>query len=199
MNGSGGNGLIIGGPTGNNVPLTGGGTVALAGGYIIGSNGTQLLTNQETIQGAGGIGVNFDNQSLIDANGGSPLTISSSTATNKGTLEASGGGLLEFVFTTLNNTGGKIQALDGSVVQLDNSVTINGGTLTTTGSEVIRSFSNGPLLNGVTNSGTYQVTDRTNTALQGTITNTGAVQVNSTVDFAVLNMNGTVTLTEGGR
>jgi hypothetical protein len=77
---------------------------------------------------------------------------------------------------------------------------INDGTLTTTGSGVIHGVANGPILNGVTNSGTYQVPDGTTTALEGTITNTGAVQLNSTgVYGATLNLLGSgITLTGGG-
>lgn len=195
VNGAGGNGLVI---AGANVSLTGGGKVTLAGGYITFTTGTQTLTNQETIDGAGSISVNFDNPSLIDANAGSPLTISSGKGTNSGTLEASGGGLLELVETTLSNAGGTINALAGSTVQLDNHVVINGGTLTTSGSGVIRSANNGPLLNGVTNSGTYQVPPGS-TTLEGTFTNTGAFQLNSTASAtAQILMSGAVTLSGGG-
>src|SRR5450759_5968257 len=80
------------------------------------------------------------------------------------------------------------------------NVQINDGILTTTGSGVIRGFPIGPTLNGVTNSGTYQVPDGSTTALEGTITNTGAVQLNSTgVYGATLNLLGRgITLTGGG-
>jgi hypothetical protein len=195
VNGAGGNGLVI---AGANVSLTGGGKVTLAGGVITYTTGTQLLTSQETIEGAGSISVNFDNQSLIDANAASPLTISSGKGTNTSTLEATGGGLLELVETTLSNAGGTINALAGSTVQLDNHVVINGGTLTTSGSGVIRSANNGPLLNGVTNSGTYQVPPGS-TTLEGTFTNTGAFQLNSTASAtAQILMSGAVTLSGGG-
>src|ERR1035441_3444008 len=194
---NGGSGLII---AGANVTLSGGGTLTLAGGVVGTTNGSQVLTIQETIQGSGELGVTFNNQSLVDANGASPLHITPfGTDTNSGTLEASGGGLLEFDNgVTLNNAGGTIRALDGSTVQLN--AQINDGTLTTTGSGVIHGVANGPILNGVTNSGTYQVPDGTTTALEGTITNTGAVQLNSTgVYGATLNLLGSgITLTGGG-
>src|ERR1022692_3427371 len=171
--------------------------VAIDGGN---SNGSPVLTIQETIQGSGELGVTFNNQSLVDANGASPLHITPfGTDTNSGTLEASGGGLLEFDNgVTLNNAGGTIRALDGSTVQLN--AQINDGTLTTTGSGVIHGVANGPILNGVTNSGTYQVPDGSTTALEGTITNTGAVQLNSTgVYGATLDLLGSgITLTGGG-
>ena len=194
---NGGSGLII---AGANVTLSGGGTLTLAGGVVSTSNGLQVLTIQETIQGSGQLGVTFNNQSVVDANGASPLIIYPwGTDTNSGTLEASGGGLLEFDNgVTLNNAGGTIQALDGSAVQLNGQ--INDGILTTTGSGVIRGFPIGPTLNGVNNSGTYQVPDGTTTFLEGTITNTGAVQLNSTgVYGATLNLLGSgTTLTGGG-
>ncbi len=184
-----------------NTTLAGGGTVTLLGCEIGTTSGTQVLTNQETIQGAGVIGVNFNNQGVIDANGASPLNIDigASNPTNSGTLEASGGGLLQFNQAgILNNSGGKIQALDGSTVQLG-AVTIDGGTLTTTGTGVIHGFANGPILNGVTNSGIYQVQAPSSTTLEGTITNSGTIQVNATSTAqAVLNLTGTVTLTGGG-
>jgi hypothetical protein len=194
---NGGSGLII---AGANVTLSGGGTLTLAGGVVGTTNGSPVLTIQETIQGSGELGVTFNNQSLVDANGASPLHITPfGTDTNSGTLEASGGGLLEFDNgVTLNNAGGTIRALDGSTVQLN--AQINDGTLTTTGSGVIHGVANGPILNGVTNSGTYQVPDGSTTALEGTITNTGAVQLNSTgVYGATLDLLGSgITLTGGG-
>ena len=183
--------------TAPNTTLAGGGTVTLAGGQLFGQ---QLLTIQEPIQGAGVIMTVFNNQSVINANATNPLNIDlgAATTTNNGTLEASSGGLLQLNGGTFNNAGGKIQALDKSTARLG-LVTINGGMLATTGSGVIQAFSNGPVLNGVTNSGTYQI-PTSNTFLEGTITNTGTIQVNSTAAAtSQLLMSGTVTLTGGGK
>jgi hypothetical protein len=51
---NGGSGLIIGGA---NVTLSGGGTLTLAGGVVGTTNGSPVLTIQETIQGSGTLGL----------------------------------------------------------------------------------------------------------------------------------------------
>jgi hypothetical protein len=107
-------------------------------------------------------------------------------------MEASSGSTLAFtngVPTAYNNTGGKIQALNGGTVQLDNGV-YTGGTLTTAGTGVIHA-NNSAVLNGLTNSGTLQISTA---ALQNTITNTDVIQVPSTT----LAMTGSVTLSGSG-
>ena len=104
-------------------------------------------------------------------------------------LNGNGGG-------DFNNTGGLIQALDGSEVNLINGATINGGTLATVGSGVIRNLGTATL-NGVTNTGTFIANNGSTTTLVGTINNTGSLLIDSTGSFTDLIINGDVTLTGG--
>src|SRR3981081_835127 len=82
-----------------NVTLSGGGTVTLsnnAQNYIFGHASTDVLTNQETIQGAGHIGnstMTLVNSGTINANQPAGMIIQLSGATNTGTIEATGGTL----------------------------------------------------------------------------------------------------------
>jgi hypothetical protein len=135
--------------------LKGAGTVTMtnaSGNFIMGpyqpSPGASL-TNQVTIQGAGGIGGGssgigsgntFTNQAKINANQTTPLIITNNTGQtfkNTGTLEATNGATLELAGGTITNTGGTIHADPGSVVLLQggptNGTTVTGGTLTTSG------------------------------------------------------------------
>ena len=93
-----------------------------------------------------------------------------------------------------NNNGGLIQALDGSEVQLTGGATINGGTLTTSGSGVIRNLGTATL-NDVTNSGAFIANNASVTTLGGTINSTGSILINSTGSFTDLFINGDVTFT----
>src|SRR6202011_917972 len=90
--------LIIGAA---NVTLSGSGTLTMSNStanLITGSAGTDMLTNQQTIQGAGNIGFGamaLSNSGTIDANQTNALTLQiSNGATNTGTLEATSGGTL---------------------------------------------------------------------------------------------------------
>ena len=198
---------------GNNTDLQISGSVTLAGtgsvnmgnngaNRFYGVNGNDVLTNQETIQGGGQIGVglmSMVNQKVIDANLSTTLFIDPNSAgvTNTGTIEATSGGTLELA-GTYNNTGGIILALTGSLAQLDGA-TINGGTLTTTGTGLIETI-NSATLSGVSLSSgtTYSLPNATSTALQGTITNNGTIQLNSGGNNTDLQISGPVTITGTG-
>ena len=201
------------------VTLDGGGTVTLGNALycqVRGTAGTERLTNVDnTLQGAGRIGVNamaLTNQvaGLINANvSGQALEIDPNAAggaTNAGTMQASGGGILQLVDGTFDNVGGTIAALDGSTVELDAAV-IQGGLLTTIGSGLIKATSgnaNAAVLDGtagaVTNAGAIEIGSAHALTLKGTITNTGTVAiVPTTATFAYLYVaDGDVTLGGGG-
>src|SRR5229473_8708639 len=124
-----------------NVTLSGG-TMTLsnnAQNYIFGHASTDVLTNQETIQGAGHIGnstMTLVNSGTINANQSAGMIIQlSGGATNTGTIEATGG-TLALVNTTVGNTGGTISA-NGQTLQLTNS-TVNGGAVTLTGASTLQ-------------------------------------------------------------
>src|SRR6202011_4791994 len=106
------------------------GTVSMtnaSGNYIMGPyqpTPGASLTNQVTIQGAGGIGGgsgigsgnHFNNQAKINANQTTPLIITNNTGqtfNNTGTLEATSGATLELAGGTITNTGGTIHADPG--------------------------------------------------------------------------------------
>jgi hypothetical protein len=196
------------------VTLKGTGTLTMSNnsgnaimGYGQGDNST--FTNQITIQGAGHIGSSngggFINQGTVNANQTTPLSISvgNGVLTNTGTLEATNGATLSLNGAgTLTNTGGIIHADAGSIVSLESGMTIAGGTLTTSGSGTIQAnccFNDGTL-DGVTNSGTFQLNNGNIEYLSGTITNNGSFQMNGvpTGGSAILDIKGSVTLLGSG-
>lgn len=193
--------LVIGG---SNVTLSGGGTVTLSNdpqNFIFGTAGTNTLTNQETIQGAGTIGNNqltLVNSGTINGNVSNALNINpSGGTTNTGILEASSGGTLN-LFGNVTNTGGTIQATGaGSTLVVESGATITGGTLTTGTGGLVQSL--GGTFNGLTNSGTLQVPNNNTATLVGAINNTGAIQLNSVGNLTELIVGGShVTLGGGG-
>ncbi len=212
--------------------LSGTGTVNLASGSSFeGDNTSSTLTNQSTIAGAGSI-ISFSNTFLLDNTGtvnanvsGGTLTLyssgGSSTITNTGTLEATGGGLLNLEGATITNTGGTILAGGaGSVVYLNRGIiqggtisaatggvvdlqggTVQGGTLITDAQSTI--YAGSGKLDGssspVTNAGNLQATYTGsypgNLTLAGTINNTGTITIHS---GAFLYISGAVTLNGNG-
>ena len=192
------------------VTLNGGGVLTLSNADRVRGDGGILTNVDNTIQGetsnSGSLGNNeigIINQSLIEANvAGLFLNVDPNAVsglTNTGTMQASGGGILQLNGSgagDFNNAGGLIQALDGSEVDLLNGVNIVGGTLTTAGTGVIRNL-NTTTLNGVTNSGTFIANNGSTTTLVGTINNTGSLLIDSTGNFTDLTINGDVTLTGG--
>ncbi|MFZ0309907.1 MAG: hypothetical protein WAL89_17165, partial [Candidatus Sulfotelmatobacter sp.] len=157
--------------------LTGTGTLVLGStnnqytGNVDGAGG---LTNDETITGAGSINSGiFVNNGTINANvSGQVLEIDAlASGTNTKTMEATNGGTLQLNGVTFTNTGGTISAATGSAVELVNSTSITGGTLTTSGTGQIF-LNNGSFgyLTGLTNSGTINAQNNTQLNLTGTIT-----------------------------
>jgi hypothetical protein len=199
-----------------NVTLTGTGTVTLADSgnpqnFILGASGSDILTNPQTIQGSGNIGdgqMGLVNSGTIDANNADHgLGIqTSSGVTNTGTLEATNGATLVLRGDTYNNRGGKIQATGGGVVQLYSSNTIQGGTLTTSGTGSVietvggdRSITLDGTTKGIlTNAGSFAVVDNSTAFLKGTINNTGSMALNSGGNQTDLRIEGPVTLQGGG-
>jgi fibronectin-binding autotransporter adhesin len=129
--GNGNNGFLY---LGNNVTLTGGGTVTLStqsggGSAFIQGNNLTLTNTNNTIQGTGIIG----NGNLVLINGGtvdatpenntSTLTLNNSGGvTNNGVLEATGGGTLSLTNQTITNNG-TVEAQNASAVAYSPSAT----------------------------------------------------------------------------
>ena len=136
------------------VNLSGGGTVILnnaSSSYLRGSASTDTLVNTDnTIQGQGSIdGLNFVNQATVNANAaGGTLTIqapnSQTPITNTGTLEATGGGTLYFLNSTVTNTNATISTDGSSSSVILNSSGIIGGNLTSTNGAVIQASQTPP-------------------------------------------------------
>src|SRR4029077_5159434 len=177
--------------------IRGHGTLTNAGSTIQGetSNSGSLGNNE--------IGVITQADGLIDANAAGLFLLvdpnSDVGLTNLGTMQASDGGLLRLTGNgggDFNNSGGLIQALDGSEVQLTGGATINGGTLTTLGTGVIRNLGTATL-NDVTYSGAFIANNASVTTFGGTINSTGSILVNSTGSFTDLTINGSFTLSGG--
>jgi len=186
-----------------NVTLSGSGTLTLsnfASNIIGGSSGTDVLTNQETIQGAGNIGVGqigLNNQGTIDANQsvGMTLQVSSAGGTNTGTLEASAGSKLTFLGGTYANAGGTILN-NASTILFDGGVTINGGTITQTGAGLIQ-LANVTINTALANNGTstIEVIGGGNT-VSGTLTNPAGGQLKLD-NGGVLNITGSSIVNNG--
>ena len=164
-----------------NVTLTGSGSLIMSGTSQLNQNSAGgSLTNQQQIHGTGTIyELPVTNQAMIAADSSAnTLTLAGGATTNTGTLEASGGGTLELE-TVVNNSGGTIEALSGSTVVLTSGFngSVNGGTLTTSGTGVIES-QDGVLdgtVNIPTNAGKLTVPNGQDLTLQGTINNTGTI------------------------
>ncbi len=184
------------------VTLTGSGSLIMSGSSQLNQNSAGgSLTNQQRIHGSGTIyELPVTNQATIAADSSSnPLTLAGGATTNTGTLEASGGGTLELE-TVVNNSGGTIEALTGSTVILNSGFngSVNGGTLTTSGSGVIES-QDGVLdgtVNIPTNAGKLTVPNGQDLFLQGTVNNTGTITLSG---HGCIILNQPTTLTGTGK
>lgn len=192
----------------NSLTLNGGGRLVLSSndfGTVSAFGSDVVLTNPSgaTIEGTGGIGfgsengglgssgpLSLTNAGLVDANypaRGLTLRMQDSAnarLTNSGTLRASGGGVLILLGIDANNegmydnTGGRIEALNASSVQIRSGAVVKGGTLATAGSGIVHlgelSQYNGGVLQDVLNTGRLELYYGT---LAGTVTNTGVVSL----------------------
>ncbi len=205
--------LDVLGAAGSSATLSGTGTLTMSNNgnnFIYGANGSNIFTNEETIQGSGNIGDNqmaFVNKSTVNADQTTALVIQTSNGTtNTGTLEATTTGTLLLDANTITNTGGKIEALgttgsgNGAAVNLQNGVVITGGTLTSNAFGIFNEV-NSATLSGLTITAGTNVNIQNNTALtlQGTIVNNGTIQLNSSNNSTDLIMNGNVALNGTGK
>ena len=207
-------GSTLGGATlkiNRNVTLAGNGTVTLsnsAGNLITGSSGA-VLTNANTIQGAGNIGnglISLVNNGTISANQSTTLFIDTNATglTNNGTLSVSsndtldieGGLLTNFNSGTSTLTGGTY-SVNGGTLQLLNTTgnitTIGNGTTATsvimTGSTA--KFLNSSNANMLTNlntiaaAGTFGIASGFNFTTAGNFTNNGTLSIGSGTRFVV--------------
>ncbi len=197
------------------VTLAGGGQVVMsdsANNRLYGGSGSaQLVNANETISGAGQIGVgqlNLVNQAagVIDATGTNALVLNTNAdlILNAGIIESTSAGGLELLNSAIDNAGGTIEAVGaGSHVDL-NGGTVQGGTVASSAGGVIDTVGSGALdgatAGALTIIGTVDVTDNTSLYLSGTINNTGSIVENAGTDTTDILLNSqTVTLTGGGQ
>jgi hypothetical protein len=122
---------------------------------------------------------------------------------NQGTMRASNGGTLVlsgFNTGSFDNTGGTVEALNGSSVQLINSAFVQGGDLAAFGAgQFVVASGHSATLNTLATSGTVLLTDNSNLNLIGTIDNSGNIRLTSGGNNTDLRIdNTTATLTGGG-
>jgi hypothetical protein len=203
--------LTIGAP---NVTLTGGGSLTMsdsANNIITGSNPSNILTNQETISGAGSIGSGsmvLNNSGTVNANQTTSLTLqvsTSSASTNTGLFEATNGGTLVILGGTFANNGGTIQ--DGaSTLLIEGGATINGGVIAQAGAGMIKlggTTINAPVNNSST--GTIEVLGFSGVnTISGTLTNPsgGEVKIDNggslTITAPTISNAGTISMNASG-
>lgn len=194
--------------------LTGGGTVTLTtnGSGQAQITGGRFLTNvNNLIQGQGNLGANqtqFDNKSggVVNANvNGTVLYVdpNGNGFRNEGILEATNGGILQLAGNAgggFDNTNATILA-DGSSsqVQLIQSVSLTGGTLSTTNGGLITTpAGHTSFLSNLTNSGNYLNADNADTHVSGTINNTGTMTMSAVNNQSRMILDGDTTFTGGG-
>jgi hypothetical protein len=198
---------------GSNVTLSGTGSIVLndtGHDSIIGA-ATTLLTNNQTIAGAGVIGngaMGLANNAtgVIDATGTkNRLVISTGTvtATNSGILEATGPAGLQINTAVNNGTTGKIEAVGSQAIVALDGGTLSGGTLITSGGGLIDvEYGNTGTLNGVTsavnNTGNVNVNDNATLDIQGSIVNTGTIALKAQSNGTRLIVTSAVGTLSGG-
>lgn len=199
------------------VTLTGSGLMSFSdnlGNRVRGGASSRLINSAgHTIRGSGQIGLDqiaLTNAGLIVANQAAGMVIdpNANGMINTGTVRATNGATLILTGNgggAYNNTGGTFEAQNNSTVQLTNGATINGGTLTTSGTGVITTPAGGATqdsstLNGVTVSTGSQFVGALNsqTTLIGTITNNGTMSLASNGLAADFVVSGDVTLAGSG-
>ncbi|MCC6358792.1 MAG: hypothetical protein IT450_08620 [Phycisphaerales bacterium] len=147
------------------------------------SNGARVLTNAagHSIVGVGRIRIAMMNDGLIRADvAGSALELTDFVKTNKGTIEAVAGGIIECSGVTISNAGsGGIRAQgDGSVARYVTSTIVGGQLFAVDGG--VGAFSNATL-DSVTLTGPHQVDANSTLIIVGSgITNEGTLTVNAT-------------------
>ena len=169
-----------------------GGTLNIDG--TLDSTGISAITNAGihntgTIEATSGIltidptvAVTFSNSGTIEANGGE-LDLIQQTVSNSGTLEAVNGSLLVLHNTTVNNTGGTVEAVDPGPVSISavnlQDATINGGIVATIADGIINATGGTNAIDGaiLNNAGTLEVTGGTLTIdAASTVHNTGVLE-----------------------
>lgn len=204
------NGVITMQSVGNFTDLTINGAVSLNGtgsvqmsnnlqNRIYGNGSTLTLGAGQSILGSGQIGVGGSmalvNNGTVSATQSTALVINTTAGvTNNNVLRADGGTLV--LQNTVFNQGasGRLDAINGSVVQLSGA-TITGGSFTTaSGGAIAAAAGTTSNLSGVTNSGTLNIVNNSALQLDGNLTNNGTVNMQSVGNFTDIIINGARTI-----
>ena len=183
--------LVIGSSTAvGTTTLSGGGTISLdqyTGNRIYAAlGGDTLLNMNNTISGAGQIGVGNDGLLLVNdgtiaaANGGALIINTGAVVTNNALIESTGAANL-YIDGVINSSGG------GTILAASGNVLLNGGTLQGGLTNSAAGFAvidiNNATLDGskktVTNKGIVSLNDGSTLTLLGTITNDGTISLNN--------------------
>jgi len=168
--------------------VLGSGTIELSNfsaNRITGVGGVLRLGSGQNLQGAGTIGAGAAGFSMLNegamiATGSSGLLINATGGiTNTGTLRADGGALQ--LQTTVNSTGGVIEARSGSQVQLLNGAVINNASFSATGAGSLITTVNGATvtLGGGTVTGPMTVANNSFLRLTGDLSYDGTLSMSS--------------------
>ena len=201
-------------PTNGPLMLTGGGTIELSDSAINwiykATTGGSLINVDNTIIGAGRFGwasspTNITNQAggTVIAQGTQLLRVESGTGavvTNQGVFRADGGTME--IRNSFDNTGGLIEALDGSEVRLI-TATITAGTFDTVGTGVIEVTGGATSIDAdpvaVVNNGVLRIDNGSRLNGRGSLVNNGMIRLDSTVSATYLQpSDGPLTLSGGG-
>ena len=190
----------------NTLTLSGSGVYSMTNSAtLIQGPGTLAVSTGTTLSGGGSadISASLINAGTIESVDSAGLTLRGATATNTGTLRATGNGHLELDAIAIDNTGGTISAADnGSFVLLENGVTITGGTLrsfnaTSAAAGIIRVDSGATLSNFTLAAGSF-LSANNGCKLVGTVVNDGVIGVPGGGAAATLTLTGDLTLAGSG-
>jgi hypothetical protein len=160
--------------------LSGTGTITLNNSTSLAQlSGSLTQATGHTIAGQGEITAALTNSGTVNANaGGQTLYFLSTNTTNTGTLEATNSGILSIYNTTVTqSTNGQIAASTGGNVQVNNSSTVTGGTLNSSGTGVIT------------------IENNSTVSTSASVTDTGKIVLGPT---GALTINGLLTITGSG-
>ena len=212
LNGDIENGGNISVANGQNVTLTGDGTIHMnSSSSAIATDSASSLTNNATIHGLGTISGNIINGGIINADSNNTLDFTTTadnlttSITNTGTIEVTNtSGQIDFGYganfssssvLTVNNTGGTISA-DSGVVQFEWNTTVTGGTLSTNNGGEIHIDNYTTTFNNITLASGSLLSNGRAINLEGTITDNGDFE-NGNASISVIGGNN-VTLTGSG-
>lgn len=207
------NGVISMASVGNITDLSITGVVTLNGtGSIQSSNtaanriygaGTLILGAGQSILGSAQLGATggliIVNNGTVAATQGTPMTINTSGGvTNNNLLQANGGTLVVQGTNVTQGASGRLEGINGSIVQLFNA-SVSGGSFTSSGTGAVATASGTTnSVSGVTNSGTFNIVNNSFVNLDGNLVNNGSVNLQSAGNITNLNVTGARTISGNG-